>query len=1370
MSRTSTLPLGIASVGGLLPEETLLRIAGGNSDLPGAKPAAYHLAKDETVTDVAERSWTYLRGRYAAFKEQLTDGDPAVGVTREYWLGRLFQELGYGHLPRVPAGGLPSDDGEKQFAISHHWQHVPIHQLGWGVELDRRAKGIPGAADAAPQSAVQEYLNRSAAALWGIVTNGRLLRVLRDSSALAGSAYVEFDLEAIFEGEAFDAFVLLYRVAHSSRFEHQGEDAGPASCWLEKWRQEAIDSGARVLDQLRVTVKEAIETLGTGFIQHPDNQTLRDALKDTDNKAVTPETLHRALLRTVYRLLFLFVAEDREVLLSPDAPQTARDRYTTYFSTDRLRRIAARRHGGRHADEWQAVTLILDGLNQEGGRLELGLPALGGIFELSDADHALHGLSLTNEHLFNAVRSLSRVHDQKARRIRRVDFKHLGSEELGSVYESLLEYVPKHDPAKGAFELRQLSGNDRKTSGSYYTPSSLIDTLLDSALEPVIDDAVKSGNTPEEQEDALLALTVCDPACGSGHFLVAAARRIAKRLAFIRTGDPEPSNEAIRHALRDVVSRCIYGVDINPMAVELAKVSLWLEALEPGKALTFLDAHIKVGNALLGTTPKLLDAGLPDDAFKAIEGDDKKWVTALKKRNKGEREAYEKRHLGVQGELFDETGLRAGNHGLARRAAAITDAQSDDLTHVHAQQNAYQELQEASEYLEQKELHDAWCAAFVWTKREDHAPAITTRDLIKLSQDADTLAPRSRAELRKLAKQYRFFHWHLEFPTVFTVPEDENAPGTDPRTGWTGGFTCVLGNPPWEHLELKEQEFFAARAPEIAEAAGATRKRMIAALKDDSSAKMLWREYEDAKRRVDVSRRMPSNSGAYPLCGRGRAKSDALFAELGTTIISRSGNMGMVVPTAVATDDTTKYFFRDLVERRAIAMLYDFENHGKRFFGSVDSRYKFCILSLVGRAKREAKPDFAFFVRDVEELREVDKHVPLTPDEILLVNPNTGTCPIFRSPRDARITLNIYRRIPVLLKKGDSNGNPWSISFMQGLFNMTSDSHLFREREDLETDGWRLQGNVFTRGDQRYLPLYEAKMIHHYDHRWATYENDGAIRDATLAEKMDPSFVVMPRYWVPEYDLSSGELDKYGKPIMYSGVNSRLAAKRWYHDWLLGWRDICRATDERTTIDAAFPKVGVGNNLPIMVTPEAADLTLCLVSQLGSYVSDYVARLKNGGTHLNFFVYEQLAALPPSTYREPTAWSLDVPLNRWLVRRIAELNCVSRDMSGLAREVVGAAQLFRWDEERRRLLRAELDAAFFHLYGIERDDVDYIMETFPIVKKKDVAAFGSYRTKELILEVYDAMAQAIRTGEPYKTILDPPPGEGPRHPESSRPA
>src|SRR5690606_15772521 len=408
----------------------------------------------------------------------------------------------------------------------------------------------------------------------------------------------------------------------------------------------------------------------------------------------------------------------------------------------------------------------------------------------------------------------------------------------------------------------------RKTSGSYYTPSSLIDVLLDSALEPVIDDAVKSGNAPEEQEKALLALPVCDPACGSGHYLVAAARRIATRLAFVRTGDPEPSIESVRHALRDVVSRCSYGVDIKPMAVELAKVSLWLEALEPGKALTFLDAHIKVGNALLGTTPKLLNAGLPDDAFKPIEGDDKKWVAALRKRNKAEREAYEKRHIGVQSELFGEAGLRVGNNGLARRAISIDEAENSDLLQVRAQRAVHRQMLESPEYLKQKELHDAWCAAFVWTKTKENAPAITTHTLTQFREDPSQVEKLTRAELRSLAKQYRFFHWHLEFPHVFGVPDDADSSGIDDRTGWTGGFSCVLGNPPWERMKLQEQECFATRDEEIAKAPNkAARTRLIEALKADNPD--LYAEFGRAKRQAESESHFLRLSGCYPLTGRG---------------------------------------------------------------------------------------------------------------------------------------------------------------------------------------------------------------------------------------------------------------------------------------------------------------------------------------------------------------------------------------------------------------------------------------------------------------------------------------------------------------------
>ncbi|GAA0365936.1 N-6 DNA methylase [Actinoallomurus spadix] len=1344
MTRTSTLPVGVASVGGLLPEETLRRLSTGNS-LSGTAPAAYHLGKDETVVDAAERAWTYLRGRYASFKDQLAklpEDDPAIGVTREYWLGRLCQELGFGRLPHTPAGGLTSDDGEKQFVISHQWQHVPIHQLGWGVALDKRTKGVPGAADAAPQSLVQEYLNRSDAALWGIVTNGRLLRVLRDSSALAGSAYVEFDLEAIFEGEAFDAFILLYRVTHVSRFETQGEDTGPASCWLEKWRQEAIDSGVRVLEELRKTVKAAIETLGTGFIQHPDNEELRRALEDRHNDEVTPETLHRALLRTVYRLLFLFVAEDREVLLDPAASQEARDRYATYFSTERLRRLAARRHGGRHSDEWQALTLILDGLGQEGGRPELGLPALGGIFELTGADTALHGCSLANEHLFTAVRSLSRVRDEKARRIRRVDFRHLGSEELGSVYEWLLSYVPKYDPAERTFNLRELGGNERKTSGSYYTPSSLIDVLLDSALEPVIDDAVKSGRTVEEQERALLALTVCDPACGSGHFLVAAARRIAKRLAFVRTGDPEPSNEEVRRALREVVSRCIYGVDINPMAIELAKVSLWLEALEPGKPLGFLDAHLKVGNALLGTTPKLLAGGLPDDAFKPIEGDDKKWVAALKKRNKAEREAYENRHLGVQGELFSETGLRVGNNGLARQALAIADAQDDDLSIVHAKAGAYRKLRTSPEYLVAKELADAWCAAFPWSKTRDSAPAITTQTLLDLREESDRVEVLTRAGIRDLAEQYRFFHWHLEFPEVFSVPDD-GALGIDESSGWSGGFKCVLGNPPWERIKLQEKEFFATRNEEISTTSNkAARSRLIEQLRIADSD--LYGAFLRARRKAESESHFLRGSGRYPLAGRGDINTYAIFAELGNSVVSSDGLTGMILPAGICTDATTAPFFDDLVTGHRLIHVYGFRNNRGLFKGVGHGDVRFCLLAWRGMAGDASEIHFGFDLGIPDEIKYGDHTYRLASNVIALVNPNTGSCPTFKGSRDAEIISSVYRRVPILWHDS-SKANPWQVSFLP-MFHMAGDSVLFKTGDDLSMDGWHLEGNVFCKGGSRMLPLYEGKMAYHYDHRFGDYRNraagrqDSVLPRVAVRDKRSSDYLVAPRYWVAEKEVD-GRMRGLDK------------------GWFVGWRDICRSSDERTMISTILPRAAVGHTMPLML----GENTHLLVACLSSFVVDYIARQKIGGMHMTYSYLKQLPILGPESYECAAWWDKTTELSVWITRRVLELSYTATDLRAFAEDVGDLGPPFVWDEERRLAMRAELDVAYFLLYGITRDDVAYILDSFPLVRKKDVVEFGSYRTKELILEVYDAMTSAIRTGKPYRSFLNPLPGEGPRH-------
>ena len=1286
--------VGVRAVGGLLPADLLAKVVSGQAD--GLSSKDFHLAAGETVRDAANRVWAYLRGAWASYRtalDALPKNDAATGLTRERFALVLLDQLGYGRVHPTPKGGLQV--GERSFPISHLWGDVPIHLLG-RIPLDTRTKGMAGAAGASPQSLVQEVLNRSETYVWGILANATTLRLVRDSTSLVGSAYVEFDLEAIFDGDLFADFLLLYSLCHVSRLDTRDPEVGAASCWLEQWRVDSIESGSRALNLLRDGVVDALQVLGSGFLTQPDNAALRQDLADGK---LAVEELNHALMRVTYRLLFTFVAEDRDALLDPHANPEARRRYLDYFSTDRLRRISRRRRGGRYGDRWEALKVVWRGLGSEDGLPELGLPGIGGLFDSGPLDF-LMDCSLSNQALQSAVYSLSLVREPRSQAMRIVDYRNLGAEELGSIYESLLELMPSWDPATKTYTLAVASGNQRKDTGSYYTPTSLVESLLDTALDPVLDDAEKS----DDPEKALLSVTVCDPACGSGHFLVGAARRIAKRVAALRTGDPEPAPEAVRSAMREVVGRNIYGVDLNPLAAELAKVSLWLEALDPGRPLTFLDAQIKIGNALIGTTPRLLAGGIPDEAFKPIEGDDKKIASALAKQNKAERSA--------QGSLFD-VDMVAANTALARQVQKVVTTPATSLTDVHIQEQRLRAYTESSAYRQQLLAANAWCAAFVWPKRLGAPPAITHRTITALIDGEDKLTEQQRAEIDRLTAEYRFFHWHLEFPHIFPTESSDGGTVND-ATGWYGGFSVVIGNPPWERVKLQEQEFFASRDPDIAKAPNAAaRKRLIAELPTTNPA--LYDAFASEKRNADGLSHFMRNSGRYPLTGRGDINTYAVFAETDRELLGGTGRLGVILPTGIATDATTQYFFKDLVEHGAIASLYDFENR-KPLFEAVDSRFKFCLLTLTGRDQREPAADFAFFAHDTTDLDRPGVRFALSPEEITLLNPNTGTCPVFRSRRDAEITLGIYRRVPVLIRERVPDGNPWAMTFMR-MFDMANDSGLFRTRSELLSEGWELKGNVFHCGERTMLPLIEAKMFHLFDHRWATYEADGSIRDVTLAEKQDPDFVVMPRYWV----------DK-------SEVDARLNG-RWDRDWLFGWRDITNATNERTMICSLLPLAATPDGTLLML-PSSAD-PRPLAACLSSFVYDFATRQKAGGTHLKYFTVYQTPVPPPETLSQNVSWCSEADMATWLSRRVDRL------------------RFGEWQSlSRRAELRAELDAAFFHLYGIERDDVDYIMETFPIVKRKDIAAHGEYRTKRLTLEIYDAMAEAEKTGVPYVSPFD----------------
>lgn len=1012
MSRSPFPSLRVA--GGLLPPDLFARVLD-DADLPGREPSAYGLAPHETVREAASRAFDYLRNAWQVFDRERrsaeAEGRPLTGLTRD-WLRTLFRALDFGILPSTPAGGLLVEDNA--YPVSHAWEHVPVHLLGWGTDLDRRTKGVVGAATSAPQSLVQEVLNRSEAQLWAIVSNGQKLRLLRDSRSLAGSAYVELDLELVFDGQLFPDFVLLFRLVHASRFAVPA-DQPTTSCWLERWRCTAVEQGERARERLERGARQAIDTLGTGFLRHPANGDLRARLADG---SLGRDDYKRAVLRVVYRLLFWFVAEDRDVLLDPDAPAPARERYDRYFSSRRLRDRARRGGADHHGDLWEAARLVFTGLGTAHGRPELALPGIGGLFERitpslpDELDQPLDGVALTNDALLTAVRHLAVVDSGEQRRP--VDFRNLDSEELGSVYESLLELHPHHDPEQRTFTLLAAAGNERKETGSYYTPSPLVEALLDSALDPVLDEAAGAGGDAEATIEALLNVTVCDPACGSGHFLVAAARRIARRVAQLRSGENEPSPDLVRAAMREVVSRCIHGVDINEMAAELAKVSLWMESVEPGKPLAFLDANIRVGNSLLGATPALIAGGIPGDAFAPIAGDDRSAARTIR-----EQSAMEE--VG-QFDLFIGGGVELSNSDLAVRTRDLVHALPAGLGDVAVARRRLRGIDVERAGL--KSVADAWCAAFVQYRAPDTVLTAVTRSTLDWIADGPSTLPQQQTTERvaHLARDFRFFHWHVEFPHLFSVGTGD----VDVTTGWRGGFRCVVGNPPWERVKLQEQEFFAVRRPEIAGARNAAaRQKMIVTLaaSDDPVDQRLHADYVAALRRADCWSHLLRASGCYPLTGRGDINTYSVFAETGRTVLAPRGRVGMVLPTGIATDATTQHFFTDLVTTRTLASLYDFENEDK-VFRSVDHRVRFCLWTAAGRAAPQDRIDLAFRLRQVPQIAE--RRYTLTPEDITLLNPNTRTCPVFDYRRNAEITLGIYRRLPVLWRDSPP-ANPWHL-------------------------------------------------------------------------------------------------------------------------------------------------------------------------------------------------------------------------------------------------------------------------------------------------------------------------------------------------------
>jgi len=1089
--------------GGILPPEFLLTVAA--LEAPQQTGTDYGLSKSLAIKEELARYWRIandLYGHYAERRPRRDTRPSQIGV--EEWLVPVLRLLlGYDDL--TAGGSVVLDD--RTFGLTHHACNgfVPLLLTTCEYDLDRADPrfGHDGRRQA-PHGMMQEYLNAEDRALWGMISNGSKFRILRDNPSLTRPSYIEADLDLIFAEELYPDFAALWLTAHSTRL--SPVDDRPANCIIESWRIEAHEAGVRIREKLRDGVTDSLRQLGNGFLQHPANRSLRERL---ESGALSPDHYFQQLLRLVYRLLFLFTAEERDLLHSPEATSEERSVFAEGYALSRLReRALRRRHYDQNGDLWRGLQITFHALAHPTSGL--GLPALGGLFR-GDQCPGLDDAEIANEHLLEAIRTLAFFRADSG--VARVNYRDMDTEELGSIYESLLELRPviDVDTSPWAFgfasdrSAEKTKGSERKLTGSYYTPSALVNELVRSTLDPVIAEAVSSH--PEDPRSAILDLRIVDPACGSGHFLLAAARRLAAEIARIESDTDSLDESARQHALREVVQHCIYGADRNPLAVELCKTALWMETIEPGKPLTFLDSHIIQGNSLAGILdPEIIANGIPQHAYTALTGDDKTVCKDIKARNKQT----------LQQDLFDQDAV------LEVAVASIDlDAMPEEtLDDVERKRTAWETAMCDETHSREDLRANLFVGAYFAPKTRKTAEAIPlSRDIFQLDRNN---RPRHGVEnfVRELADGHNFLHWHLAFAEIMQ----------------NGGFDVVLGNPPWKQIKLKELEFFASRSPEIAEAPNTdARKRLIQRLKSKEALpaeRALYREFEAAQREAKAASQFARTSGRFPLTGAGDPNTYALFAETFLHLLNPRGRVGMIVPTGIATGDKTSAFFKHIVTQQRLVSLFDFENQS--IFPRVHKSYKFCLLTLSGKDKPVPEAEFAFFLNRAEQLKETERRFTQSTKDLSLFNPNTRTCSTFRTPRDMKITSKMYQQAGVFWKEADDStleDNPWGVTF-QRMFDMSKDSDLFRSRVELLDEGWELEGNMFVRDGERYMPLYEAKLFHQYDHRFATFDGvseedikKGKARLMTAEEKSDPRKVVIPRYWIREHEVMK-RLDK----------------------------------------------------------------------------------------------------------------------------------------------------------------------------------------------------------------------------------------------------
>lgn len=1243
-----------------------------------------------------------------------------------------------------------------------------VESKRWLRPLDRRS-GKRGE-ETAPSTQMLRYLRRiddvtSGTLRWGILTNGARWRLYFSGARSVSEQFLELDIAQILDlpdqndglfklndedrAHWLRVFFLMFRRAAFL----------PAGADPRSFHQKAIDEGKFYEERVAEDLSNKVFTN-----VFPD---LAKAIARAAPEADLQDVRQGALI-LLYRLLFILYAEDRDLLPVRD------QRYDDYGLRNRVRLDAGDRKdrgdsfSKTAARYWDAMSDLFLAIDK--GDPSIGLPPYnGGLFD-QERTPILNKVRIPDDVMARVIDALSFERTEGGRKY--INYRNLSVQQLGSIYERLLEFEVARD-ADGIVVRPNIFA--RKGSGSYYTPDDLVQLILTETLEPLIAARKQAFRTKLTELDAsalpphrkigslkvidpattILDLKIVDPAMGSGHFLVslvdALADHVITAMAETETEVPSdwgdytsPLSERIdtirntilanaeargwtidekqlddRHIIRRMVlKRCIYGVDKNVMAVELAKVALWLHTFTVGAPLSFLDHHLRCGDSLFGSWVRT--------------GIDKagKWGSPLLLSEPIQRA------LRAASKMQIVEGLTDAEIAEAHRSADIF-AEVKDMT---APLDALLSFIHALDWLnlKGKSATMALTAFFdgefgdpieiIMGKRSLKRPkaigAGTTKQISAVER-FDAFA-KIFAEAHELVREEKFLNWQVAFPGIWSNWEEDSL---------TGGFDAVIGNPPWDRMKLQQVEWFAARRPEIAMTQrAADRARMIKAL--EKAGDPLATDFAKANDRADAASRMARKGGDYPFLSGGDTSLNSLFVERASRIVAPAGNVGLLIPSGIATELTSQAFFSGLIEKRAASCCFDFFNKrasGPLFFPDVYYRFKFSVLVFSGGERTFPECRFASFVRDLSDLDDPAKIFTMDVDHFRLVNPNSRTAPVYKASRDREIVSALYSRLPILVdRSGGTEVKTWPVKYTT-LYHMANDSDLFRTLEELqEKEGaWPEGGGKWRSADGAWVPLYEGKMVQAFDHRASgiTTVADNLYRSGQAAvtsieQRHDTGHTTAARYYV----LDKGDL------------NFELAIK-----------DVTSTTNSRSLIACIIPAVGAGHTLPLLRVdlPDAGDRAFAqamLAATLNSTIVDFVARTKILSNHASWYLLEQLPVAPKETF-DTTRFGVKTAAE--IVHAIVlELTYTADDLAPFARamgyldEAGQVLPPFPWDASRRLTLRAKLDAVFFHLYGIaNRDDIRYIYSTFPIIEREERNAFdGRYQSRDLCLAWLNALA------------------------------